>query len=74
MYIHLAEDASIVSGNGSLEGIETVEQDSEHIRRLGRLYVLARRLGLKAMQGLVFKKLKSRVSGWMRAPGDVGDN
>jgi hypothetical protein len=59
MYIHQADDSSKASGNGSPEGIETVEQDSEQIRRLGRLYVLAGKLGLEEMQGLVFKKLKA---------------
>jgi hypothetical protein len=65
MYIHRAEDASIASGNGSLEGVETVQQDSEQIARLGRLYVLARRFGLVGMQGLVFKKIKAGFpAGW----------
>jgi hypothetical protein len=63
MYIQQAEDARVVEGNGSLEGVENVEGDSEQVRRLGRLYCLARRFELVKMQGLVFKKLKAGFPG-----------
>jgi hypothetical protein len=63
VYIHRAEDGRATEGSGSLEGVENVEGDSEQVRRLSRLYCLARRFGLVKMQGLVFKKLKAGFPG-----------
>lgn len=58
MHIHLADDSSITTGSGSMEGIEIVRQDSEQIRRLERLYVLAGKLGWRKCSAWCSKSLR----------------
>ena len=57
LFVHGRDDTQVREGGGFLEGIETFKQDMEQIARLGRLYVLAKKLQIPEMEGLVFKKL-----------------